>query len=396
MPPQSGSSVDDTNPVCLAGVGITAFGKHLDRSLSELAGEAADAALQHAGVDASEVDLVLTANSMAGLLQDQESIRGQVALSGHRLAGKPLLNVENACASSSSATQVATWALLAGAARTVLVIGFEKLFHADKAATFRALASASDAPAAGTTRSMFMDFYARRAKHHMSVYGTTVEQLAAVVVKNRRHGALNPFAQFRHEVTLQDVLESRMVADPLTLQMCSPISDGAAAAVLTRRRNLASGVPAVAIRGLALSSGDKIGPEYKTIKRTAELAYQDAGLTAKDVDLAEVHDATAIAEIEVCEALGLVERGAGGAFVESSATSLAGQVPVNPSGGLISRGHPVAATGMAQLAELTWQLRGEAGDRQVENAVVALAENHGGLVGDDVAVATVTILERVA
>lgn len=382
--------------MCVAGVGMTAFGKHLDRRLAELAGEAAGAALEHAGADAGHVDLVVMANSMAGLLQDQESVRGQVALAGSPFAGKPLVNVENACASSSSAVQVASWALLAGAARSVLVVAVEKLFHRDKTATFRALASASDAPKTVENRSMFMDFYARRARHHMREYGTTVQQLAAVSVKNRGHGALNPLAQFRQEVALEDVLNSRMIADPLTLLMCSPVSDGAAALLLTRRRDLAPGAPAVAIRGLGLSSGDSAGPEYETIRRTARAAYQAAGLTARDVDVAEVHDATSIAEIEACEALGLAERGEGGALAESGAAGLHGRLPVNPSGGLLSRGHPVAASGAAQLAELTWQLRGEAGDRQVRNCVVAMAENHGGLVGDDVAVATVTILERMA
>lgn len=382
--------------MCVAGVGMTAFGKHLDRRLAELAGEAAGAALEHAGADAGHVDLVVMANSMAGLLQDQESVRGQVALAGSLFAGKPLVNVENACASSSSAVQVASWALLAGAARSVLVVAVEKLFHRDKTATFRALASASDAPKTVENRSMFMDFYARRARHHMREYGTTVQQLAAVSVKNRGHGALNPLAQFRQQVALEDVLNSRMIADPLTLLMCSPVSDGAAALLLTRRRDLAPGAPAVAIRGLGLSSGDSAGPEYETIRRTARAAYQAAGLTARDVDVAEVHDATSIAEIEACEALGLAERGEGGAMAESGAAGLHGRLPVNPSGGLLSRGHPVAASGAAQLAELTWQLRGEAGDRQVRNCVVAMAENHGGLVGDDVAVATVTILERMA
>lgn len=382
--------------MCVAGVGMTAFGKHLDRRLAELAGEAAGAALEHAGADAGHVDLVVMANSMAGLLQDQESVRGQVALAGSPFAGKPLVNVENACASSSSAVQVASWALLAGAARSVLVVAVEKLFHRDKTATFRALASASDAPKTVENRSMFMDFYARRARHHMREYGTTVQQLAAVSVKNRGHGALNPLAQFRQQVALEDVLNSRMIADPLTLLMCSPVSDGAAALLLTRRRDLAPGAPAVAIRGLGLSSGDSAGPEYETIRRTARAAYQAAGLTARDVDVAEVHDATSIAEIEACEALGLAERGEGGAMAESGAAGLHGRLPVNPSGGLLSRGHPVAASGAAQLAELTWQLRGEAGDRQVRNCVVAMAENHGGLVGDDVAVATVTILERMA
>lgn len=388
--------MNDDNPVCIVGVGMTTFGKHLDRSLSDLAREASDDALVDAGLEAEDVDLIVVANSMAGLLQDQESVRGQVALAGGPLAGKRLVNVENACASSSSALQIASWALLAGDARTVLVMSFEKLFHKNRAVTFRALASASDAPKGDDDRSIFMDFYAGRARSHMKTYGTTVEQLAAVSVKNRRHGALNPRAQFQLEVTLEQVLDSREIVDPLTLLMCSPISDGGAAMLLTRLHDVATGAPAVAIRAIGLSSGDNNGPEYLTIKRTAETAYRDAGINAANIDVVEVHDATSIAEIEACEALGLVERGEGGAMVESGATGLGGRVPVNPSGGLISRGHPVAATGAAQLAELTWQLRGEAGERQVKNSVIAVAENHGGLVGNDVAVAVVTVLERVA
>lgn len=384
--------------VCIAGAGMTSFGRHLDVSLGALARQAADAALADAALDPGAIDLVVSANAMAGLLQGQESVRGQVALAGGPLAGKPLVNVENACAGGATAVQVAAWALRAGAARHVLVIGAEKLFHPDKAATFRALASASDVAAhAGTdTRSMFMDFYAGRAQTHMSAHGTTAAQLAAVAAKNRMHGSLNPLAQFRSAVSVDEVLDSRLIAAPLTLLMCSPISDGAAALVLSRREALAPGAPVVALRGLAQSSGDGIGPEFRTISAVARRAYAEAGIQPSDIDLAEVHDATAIAEIEATEALGLVERGGGGPFAASGATALGGRVPVNPSGGLCSRGHPVGATGVAQLCELTWQLRGTCGARQVPGARIGVAENHGGLVGDDVAVAVVTVLERVA
>ena len=220
--------------VCIAGAGMTSFGRHLDESLGALARQAADAALADAAVAPGQIDLIVSANAMAGLLQGQESVRGQVALAQGPLAGKPLVNVENACAGGATAVQVAAWALRAGAARRVLVIGAEKLFHPDKAATFRALASASDVAAHGgaDTRSMFMDFYAGRARTHMEAHGTTPAQLAAVAAKNRRHGSLNPLAQFRSAVSADEVLDSRMIAAPLTLLMCSPISDGAAALVL--------------------------------------------------------------------------------------------------------------------------------------------------------------------
>lgn len=375
---------------------MTPFGKHEGRTLAELGQAAALAALEDAGVSATDLDLVVAANSMAGLLQGRESIRGQVILSGTLLAGIPVVNVENACASSSSAVQVAMWAIAAGQARVALVVGVEKLVLPDKTQTWQALASASDVGEEASGRPLFMEFYARRAREHMEQFGTTIGQLAAVAVKNRRHGALNPYAQFREEVTIDQVLESRPVAPPLTLLMCSPITDGAAAIVLARRDVLDSGRPIVAIRGAGIASGNGVGPEYETIRQAATRAYRAAGIGPQDVDVAELHDAAAIAEIEAYEALGFAERGAGGSLAASGETALGGRLPINPSGGLSSRGHPVGATGVAQLVELTWQLRGQCGDRQVESPTVALAENHGGLVGSDVAVATVTVLERVA
>lgn len=381
--------------ICIAGAGMTRFGRHEDRTLADLFGEAIQAALTQAGIEPDAVGMVVAANSMAGLLQDQESVRGQVMLSGTAFVGVPLVNVENACASSSTAMQVGVWALLGGRADTILVAGVEKLFHPDKAMTFRALASASDVHQGGKAGSLFMDFYASRARLHMKEFGTTAAQLAAVAAKNRRHGALNPLAQYREPVSAKDVLDSRMIADPLTLLMCSPISDGASAVVLTRKSRMPSGAPAVAVKGLGLNSGNVTGPEFFTVRKTAQQAYAQAGMQPTDVDLAEVHDATAIAEIEAYEALGFCDRGEGGGLAESGATALGGRLPVNASGGLCSRGHPVAATGLAQICELTWQLRGECGARQINNAAVGIAENHGGLVGNDVAVAAVTILERI-
>lgn len=382
---------------CIIGAGMTQFGKHMDRSLAELAREAVVAALSAAQVEAGEVDLLVVSNSMAGLLQGQESVRGQAMFADGRFAGVPVVNVENACASGATAVQVAGWALAAGSARTVVALGVEKLFHEDKAATFSALASASDVGGtAASGRSVFMDFYAARARDHMAAYGTTVEMIAEVAAKNRRHGAANPLAQFREAVTREDVLAARMVVAPLTLLMCSPISDGAAALVLRRRAEVGAGRPAVSVRAQALRSGSVAGPEFLTIGAAARAAFAAAGMAPETIDVAEVHDATAIAEIEALEAIGVVARGEGGAFSLSGATALGGSLPVNTSGGLSSRGHPVGATGIAQLCELTWQLTGTAKGRQVADAAVAIAENHGGLIGNDVAAAAITILERVS
>jgi len=270
---------------CIIGAGMTQFGKHMDRSLAELAREAVVAALAAAQVEAGEVDLLVVSNSMAGLLQGQESVRGQAMFADGRFAGVPVVNVENACASGATAVQVAGWALAAGSARTVVALGVEKLFHEDKAATFSALASASDVGGtAASGRSVFMDFYAARARDHMAAYGTTVEMIAEVAAKNRRHGAANPLAQFREAVTREDVLAARMVVAPLTLLMCSPISDGAAALVLRRRAEVGAGRPAVSVRAQALRSGSVAGPEFLTIGAAAPLIENAALRASYDSD----------------------------------------------------------------------------------------------------------------
>ena len=381
--------------VRITGAGMTAFGRHLARSLSDLSIEATDEAIGMAGIAVADIDLVVVANSMAGLLQGHESIRGQLIFADGRFANKTIINVENACASGATALKVASMALRSGEARKALVVGVEKLFHPEKEKTFAALASASDIASSGDgSSSIFMDFYAGRARDHMAAFGTTPEMMAAVVAKSRRHGALNPKAQYREAVTADDVLNAREIVAPLTLLMCSPISDGAAALVLERAEDIRADCPQVKLSGQVVISGSITGPEYLTIRAAAQKVYDLTGVRPEDVDIAEVHDATAIAEIEATEALGLMPRGDGGAFALAGKSALGGAVPVNLSGGLISRGHPVAATGVAQICELTWQLLGQAGARQADAPRIAIAESHGGLVGNDVAVASVTLLER--
>lgn len=381
--------------VRITGAGMTGFGRHMTRSLGELSIEAVDEAIEMAGVSVADIDLIVVANSMAGLLQGQESIRGQVMFADGRFANKTIINVENACASGATALKVASMALRCGDARKALVVGVEKLFHAEKDKTFAALASASDMATQGDgSSSIFMGFYAGRARDHMAAYGTTPEMMAAVAAKNRSHGALNPKAQFREAVSIETVLSAREIEAPLTLLMCSPISDGAAALVLECARDIPAHRPQIDLRGQVLISGSIAGPEYLTIRAAAQKLYEQTGVRPEDIDIAEVHDATVNAEIEATEALGLVPRGEGGAFALDGKSSLGGALPVNLSGGLISRGHPVAATGVAQICELTWQLLGQAGARQAEGARLAISESHGGLVGDDVAAASVTLLER--
>jgi acetyl-CoA acetyltransferase len=242
---------------------------------------------------------------------------------------------------------------------------------------------------------MFMDIYASAARNHMERYGTTVEQFAGVSAKNSRHGHLNPRAQFRNELTVDEVLADRMIAEPLTRSMCSPIGDGAAAVVLVsaeRARQLGIAKP-VRIRSSVLRSGWDRSPDEADVARLcAAEAYEEAGVGPVDLDVVECHDASAPAELIAYEALALCPDGEGGKLIDAGDTELGGRIPVNTSGGLLRKGHPVGATGIAQIVELTEQLQGRCGDRQVVGASVGLAHNGGGAIGSDAAAMCVTIL----
>jgi acetyl-CoA acyltransferase len=392
--------------VVIAGAGMTAFGKLPDRTVKSMASEATHAALADSGLDVSEIEAAFFSNATSGLITGQEMIRGQTALRETGLLGIPIVNVENACASASTAVQLAYTAVGSGQVETAIVVGAEKLTHPDKRVTFGAIGSAIDLdrraeletliygdsgadPGSGT---LFMDIYADMTTRYMERSGATAEDFARVTVKNHHHGALNPHAQYRNEVTVEEVLASRAISGPLTLLMCSPIGDGAAALVVTSaERARRQGIQGVRIRACALVSGSDDGGESGP-ERAAKRAYAQAGLGPSDIDVAEVHDAAAPAELIVYEELGLCPAGGGPELLASGATALGGRHPVNPSGGLLSKGHPVGATGCAQLVELTDQLRGRAGARQVDGARVALAENAGGYLGPDQAAAAVTIL----
>lgn len=390
--------------VRIAGIGMTRFGRHMDRSLKDLAAEAVDAALRDAGASVADVGIVFFANSVAGLTSGQESIRGQVTLP--ELQGKPIVNVENACASGSTAVHLARLAVGSGQVEAALAIGAEKLFHTDKKRTFAAMTSAVDvervdeikarigADQPGSeNRSMFMDIYAEMTRRFMERTGATERDFAQIAVKSHNHAALNPRAQHRTPVTIEEVLTSRIISPPLTLLMCSPIGDGAAA-ILVCSDEFAQrvGASTVRIRASVLASG-RTGEYGRTVPETVHAAYEQAGLGPDDLDVVECHDATAPAELMLYEDLGLTEPGEASKLLWAGDTALGGRVPVNTSGGLISKGHPVGASGCAQLVELTEQLRGQAGDRQVTGARVGLAQNAGGFLDPDVAACCVTILE---
>jgi len=401
----------------VAGVGMTQFGKHLDTGLKALGASAVQAAVADAGVALGDLEAAYVGNAAAGLVTGQESIRGQVILRSIGLGRLPVVNVENACASGSTALNQASAMVTAGLYDCVLVLGVEKLYHADKQKSFAAFSGAVDVEALqeimerlraatrsaggeqsgapGQKRSMFMDIYAAAARAHMQRYGTTVEQFAAVSAKNSYHGSMNPRAQFREVLSVAEVLAAPMIAPPLTRPMCSPIGDGAAAVVLVserKAREIGVAKP-VHLRASVLRSGWDHGmDEPGTVEVCAQEAYEEAGVGPSDLNVVECHDASAPAEIMAYESLGLCPKGDGGKLVESGATRLGGRIPVNTSGGLLRKGHPVGATGVAQIVELVEQLQGRVTDRQVAGARIALAHNGGGNIGTDAAAMSVTIL----
>ena len=394
-------------PVSIIGVGMTPFGKQPDVSLGDLARGAVESALVDAGLDADRIDRVFFGNAIAGLITGQEMVRGQVALQGAGIDGLPVVNVENACASGSSAVHLAWMSVASGVADIALAVGAEKMTHPDRATIFAAIGTATDVERAaleqGTDdmtavvqiRSPFMDIYAGIAERYMASTDASVEDLAEVSRKNHAHGSLNEKAQFGSAISVEEILNGRVIAGPLTLYMCSPVSDGAAAVLLASPEAavaLAEDQPAVYFRASAIVSGRHDGKGENAQARCADAAYTMARLGPDSIDVAEVHDATSVAELIAYEDLGFGPRGTGAQLLRSGATALDGALPVNTSGGLLSRGHPIGATGVAQLVELTQQLQGRAQDRQVKGASVGLASNGGGWLFGDAAAEVVTIL----
>ncbi len=402
----------------VAGVGMTQFGRMMDQSLKTIAGDAIRAAIFDAGVGVHDIEAAWMSNAAAGVLTGQECIRGEVVLRPLGMGALPVVNVENACASASTAFNQACAMVSAGLYDVVLACGFEKMYFEDRARVFGAFMGAVDveqlqsilagleksaaasgaseaAAGAGKNRSMFMDIYAAAARGHMARYGVTARQYAMVSAKNSFHGSLNPRAQFQEALTVDEVLAGPMIAEPLTRSMCSPIGDGAAAAVIVserKMRQLGQDRP-IRVASSVLRSGWDHGPGEEGLSdRCAREAFEEAGLGPLDLSLVELHDASAPAELMAYESIGLCAKGEGGALVESGATRLGGRIPVSTSGGLLRKGHPIGATGLAQVVEVTEQLQGRAGKRQVEGARVGLCHNGGGNIGSDAAAQCVTIL----
>lgn len=419
--------------VYIVGVGMTPFGKYMEKSVQDLTTESVGAALRdaHGGAGGAgdalalgeQVDSAFFANAAQGAMERQFSIRGELALRDIPLRPVPVVNVENACASASTALNMAYTHILSGQSEVALAVGAEKMFDADKAKMFGIFDGSWDVHGVAQStatllalgegvatpedyldtgqHSVFMDVYQAFAKFHMREFGTTPRQIATAAAKNHQHSVDNPLAQYRRPFTVEEVLAGRMIAWPITLPMCSPISDGAAAAILCSGKALSKfdRSRAIRIRATALGSGGRRDPrDYRSevSHLTAKRAYEIAGLDPQDIDVAEVHDATALGEIQQTENLMLCGFGEGGPLAESGATTIGGRIPVNPSGGLECKGHPIGATGLGQIYELVGQLRGEMGSRQVEGARIAVAENGGGLIGVESAAVCVTVLEKAA
>lgn len=366
--------------VAVIGCGMTQFGELWSTSLRDMFVQAALEAIDDAKID--HVDALYVGAMTPGLFVGQEHI-GALMADYLGMSPVPALRVESACCSGGMALRMGLFDIASGNSDLVLVGGVEKM--TDGADVTYALASAADHDYEVYHGVTFPGLYAMIARAHMHAYGTTREQLAAVSVKNHHNGSLNPKAQFRSKVTIDKVINATMVADPLTILDSSPVSDGAACAVLAsmdvaKKMN----VPMVKVIGtgaatdtLALDKRKDI-TVLNAVKQSAQAAYTMAGVKPTDISLAEVHDCFTIAEICIIEELGFVEKGKGGLFTEEGHTALEGRIPVNPSGGLKSKGHPVGATGIAQVVEVVEQLRGNADKRQVKNAKIGLTQNMGG------------------
>ena len=380
----------------IAGAGLTRFGKYPDATLRGMAHEAIAAALADAGILPPDVQAVFSGNAIAGLITGQEMVRAQVVTRSIGISGVPVVNVENACASGSSAVHLASAAVASGQYDLVLAFGAEKMTHADRRRAVLAVATALDIEEGfdESSASPFMDVYAAKVRAYLRDSEATVEDLGRVVVKAQGNGLLNPLAQYGGRITVEQVLADPVISDPLTRMMCSPIGDGAAAVVVASRaaaRRLGVTEP-VTIRASVLRSGSDPEAGDPAGYRAARAAYEQAGIGPDDLNVVELHDAAAPAELMRYESLQLVPRGEGCRLIREGTTELGGRLPVNPSGGLLARGHPIGATGCAQIAEVYRQLRGRAGDHQVEGARVGLADNGGGWIRGDSAAECVHIL----
>lgn len=374
--------------VAIIGIGLIKWGELWEKSLRQIAAEAVFKCLEDAGTD--RIDAMTIGNMSGGLFNGQEHLASLIPDHMGR-NNIPAMRIESACASGGMAVRTACLEVASGISDFAVAVGVEKMTDISGGEATYALATAADQDYEAFHGVTFPGLYAMMAKAHMDRYGTTRDHLSSVVIKNHYNGSMNPNAQFPFKITGDQVLKSPMVADPLRLLDCSPITDGAAAVMITtpeeakklkKQPVIISGI-GHASDSLALSSRKDI-LKMEAVELSADKALKMAGKSIKDIDFAEVHDCFSIAEIMILEALGVVAAGEGGKASSEGLTALDGKFPVNPSGGLKSKGHPVGATGVAQICEAVTQLRGEAGERQLKNIKTGLTQNMGGSAGSSI------------
>jgi acetyl-CoA acyltransferase len=398
--------------VVVIGVGAHNCGKFMDVSLKDLGTAAVWKAIRDAGIDPRDLDCAYVGNSLAGAITGQHMVRGQVALRWAGLGGIPVVNVETACASGTLAFREAWIAVASGLFDMSLALGMEKLYCDDTPRSIKAMASASDVDLFTNMGFQYMGMYGSNLRTKMEEFGWSQELFAKIAVKGKYNGSLNPIAQYKKTMTVEEVLSSRVVAWPLTLYMCSTMGDGAAAAILCAKEIAGKyKVKPVTVATNVVRMGKFMDPRIygqETMQETptgpsgrneiAIEAYEETGIGPEDIDLCEIHDAVAPAELETYSGLGLCEPGEEMAYFEEGNTQITGKTPVNTSGGLASRGHPIGATGLLQIYELVLQLRGQAGARQVrgrknKGPKIALASNGGGVVEGGAGANCITILK---
>ena len=395
--------------VAIVGAGMTRFGKYADKGIKDLVREPVEAAVKEAGIAYADIEAAYVGSAVPGVMTGQEQIKAQVCLSAMGIDTIPMYNVENACASSSSALNLAWTAVAAGMHDCVLVVGFEKLFDPDKLKSFMALGTAVDiemvqqfledfqkkqdgeesilSSDSGKSKSIFMDMYAYYTRQYMKKYGLTQEHFAQLAVKSHHNGANNPHAMYQKAVTLEEVLQSGDVAFPLTRMMCSPVSDGGAAVLICSSEKAAqlTGNP-VWIAASVVGSGRICEDLSDTLtRRLGPQAFEQAGIGPEELDVIEVHDATSPSEIITLIELGICPGEEAGRWIDEGELEVTGRMPSNTSGGLASKGHPIGATGLGQVNEIFHQLRGQAGARQVSDPKVGMTHNGGGILGVDAA-----------
>ena len=384
--------------VSIAGVGGIRFGKYGDRSLRVLGEEACIKAIRDAGMTPRDIQVAYVGN-LAQWEWGQGLLIGHYVLREIGLTKIPITRVENGCATGSNAFHEAWYRVATGACDIALAFGVEQMTVASSEKILSVFTGRQHAERGGDMGNSAPGLFGLLAQRHMAEFGTTREQIAMVAVKNRKYGSMNPEAQLTRALTLEEVLKERMICDPLTLPQCCPRGDGAAAVVLVagkiaRKYNSIPISVAASVQVSGTYPDDRSDTFFDTDVRAAEAAYKMAGLGPEDIDLAEVHDCFSVAEIVHYEDLGFCRKGEGGRFIDEGQSGIGGKIPVNTSGGLLSKGHVIGATGISQIIELVRQLRGQAGRRQVEGARVALQHNGGGFIHTDTASCFIHILRN--